>query len=91
MTEFAFALAGLGFGLFGGFYLGQRGGLTFVKKQLELAGVAAEKMAQVLVAPWGNRPVDEAPPQDAAMTLDDLMGDTERVPSWMEDESRSDV
>lgn len=86
MAELWAALAGMGFGLFGGFYLGQRGGLTFVKKQLELAGVAAEKMAQVIVAPWGQKPVLEAPFQETEDAFADMTADVERIPEWMDDE-----
>lgn len=83
MTYLFALLAGLGFGLFGGFYLGQRGGLTFVKRQLEMAGQAAEKMAQVLVAPYGHQHIDQAvqPTEEAFKSIEE---DEERIPEWMD-------
>lgn len=83
MVEVWAALAGLGFGLAGGYALGQRGGLSFVKSQLELAGTAAEKMAQIMVAPYGVNVVEQNPSIQEEI-FSDITEDAERVPEWME-------
>lgn len=87
VVELALA-AGFGFGLFAGYYLGQRGGLGFVRQQLDLAGTTAEKMAQIMVAPYGVNPVQQNPSLQEDL-FSDLTEDEERVPVWMEEEAES--
>ena len=84
MTEVILALC-VGISLSVGIYLGQRSGTAFARTQIELAGQTAEKMAQILVAPYGIRPVEQTP-QISQDLFEDITNDEERLPAWMEDE-----
>jgi hypothetical protein len=83
VTELLALAAGLGFGAFFGYFLGERGGLRFVKEQLALATSTTEKLAQVMVAPYGGEMTVTLPESDPYA---DLTSEDERVPEWMEDE-----
>lgn len=83
MVEVFALLSGMGFGLFVGYWLGQRGGLHFAKQHVDLAGTTAERIAQIMVAPYGVKTVDQTPSLQEELFAD-LTEDQERIPEWME-------